>query len=106
MKRDESELSEKKWLEYEHSKRTYKSLLEQAMFFQRETLDDISFSTLSKEMLKKEVETHLGAYEIQAFTVWSANRVYFPVTYDGAGWVESAPRNPCDEEIEPVGGGG
>lgn len=26
--------------------------------------------------------------------VWTETRVYFPVTYDGAEWLESAPRNP------------
>lgn len=28
------------------------------------------------------------------FLLWTAKRVYFPVVYDGAEWVESVPRNP------------
>lgn len=39
------------------------------------------------------------------FLAWTPTRVYFPVKYDGGEWVESAPRNPCDEHQYPVGGG-
>ena len=38
-----------------------------------------------------------------AFTVWTADRVYFPATYDGFEWVDSVPRNPCDEATDHVG---
>lgn len=39
-----------------------------------------------------------------AFTVWTENRVYIPVQYDGMEWCSSVPRNPCDEKTDPVGG--
>jgi hypothetical protein len=39
------------------------------------------------------------------FTVWTENRVYFPVGYDGAEWVTSVPRNPNGEATRHVGGG-
>lgn len=39
-----------------------------------------------------------------AFTAWTETRVYFPVVYDGAEWVGSAPRNPCDEATGHQGG--
>ena len=39
------------------------------------------------------------------FTAWTADRVYFPVVYDGAEWVGSVPRNPCGQATEHVGGG-
>ncbi len=39
------------------------------------------------------------------FTAWTANRVYFPMGYDGAEWVGSAPRNPCEEATGHIGGG-
>lgn len=35
---------------------------------------------------------------------WSTRRVYFPVVYDGAEWIGSAPRNPVTEGQPPVGG--
>lgn len=35
---------------------------------------------------------------------WTETRVYFPVVYDGAEWIESAPRNPRPEGQGHVGG--
>ncbi len=35
---------------------------------------------------------------------WTEERVYFPVVYDGAEWLESAPRHPRTEGQEHVGG--
>jgi len=45
-----------------------------------------------------------GTSEGPEFTAWTATRVYFPVVYDGAESVGSAPRNPCDEVCSHVGG--
>lgn len=39
-----------------------------------------------------------------AFTVWTQTRVYFPVSYDGSEWVESASRNPDGVAMNHVGG--
>lgn len=39
------------------------------------------------------------------FTIWTADRVYFPACYDGAEWIASVPRHPCAEAVEHVGGG-
>lgn len=40
------------------------------------------------------------------FRAWTANRVYFPVRYDGSEWVGSVPRNPAPvEDLEGFGGG-
>ena len=35
--------------------------------------------------------------------IWTAERVYFPVVYDGAEWMGSAPRNPQAEGQGHVG---
>ncbi len=35
---------------------------------------------------------------------WTETRVYFPVVYDGAEWLGSAPRNPQGEGQSHVGG--
>ena len=35
---------------------------------------------------------------------WTADRVYFPVVYDGAEWMGSAPRNPVPEGQTHEGG--
>lgn len=36
--------------------------------------------------------------------IWTEERVYFPVVYDGAEWMGSAPRNPTAEGQSHVGG--
>lgn len=35
---------------------------------------------------------------------WTETRVYFPVVYDGAEWLDSVPRNPRDTGQPHVGG--
>lgn len=45
-----------------------------------------------------------GGAEGCPFTLWTANRVYFPVVYDGEEWVGSAPRNPSSEAASHFGG--
>lgn len=41
-----------------------------------------------------------GGAEGVPFTAWAETRVFFPLVYDGAEWVGSAPRNPSDEAME------
>ena len=36
--------------------------------------------------------------------IWTEERVYFPVVYDGSEWLGSAPRNPTTEGQAHVGG--
>lgn len=36
-----------------------------------------------------------GRAEGPSVLIWTETRVYFPVTHDGAEWLESAPRNPA-----------
>ena len=68
--------------------------------------DDFSkmMTTLSDENLHCEFNSGFGGSEGHPFTAWGEKYVYFPVVYDGAEWVGSAPRNPCDEATEHVGG--
>jgi hypothetical protein len=46
---------------------------------------------------------HTSGYDLPPkFTVWTAKRVYFPVSAigdDGCDTIASAPRNPCDEGV-------
>lgn len=46
-----------------------------------------------------------GGTDGPAVLIWTEQRVYFPVTYDGAEWLGSAPRNPIDQGQDHVGGG-
>ena len=68
--------------------------------------DEVLYTTtLSDEEMDKEFSCGYGSVEGVPFTAWSENRVFFPVCYDGSEWVDSVPRNPCDEKTEHCGGG-
>ena len=60
--------------------------------------------TLTDGQLDTPFDSGFGGIEGKPFTAWTENRVYFPVVYDGAEWVGSVPRNPCDEATEHQGG--
>ena len=67
--------------------------------------DSVDAMTISIEDggLDREFDDWYGLHEGCPFTAWSVSRVYFPIVYDGAEWVGSAPRNPCDERLEHFG---
>lgn len=69
--------------------------------------DDFSqmVCTVGAEQLNAEFDDGYGSENGCAFTAWGDNYVYFPICYDGAEWVGSAPRNPCDESLSHQGGG-
>lgn len=56
------------------------------------------------EVFDVEFDDGYGGHNGPRFTVWTKKRVYFPVVYDGAEWVSSVPRDPCDECTAHVGG--
>jgi hypothetical protein len=60
-------------------------------------------TTLTDKQLNKSFDN--GGPKGEPFTAWGEKYVYFPVCYDGAEWVGSAPRNPCDKATEHQGGG-
>lgn len=61
-------------------------------------------STLLEWELDIEFDDGYGGSEGKPFTIWTHDRVYFPAVYDGAEWVGSVPRHPCDEATGHVGG--
>lgn len=61
--------------------------------------------TLSDEGMNRPFDNGYGVTCGDHFTAWSEKRVYFPICYDGAEWVGSAPRHPCAEALEHQGGG-
>jgi hypothetical protein len=46
-----------------------------------------------------------GATEGAPFTVWTEERVYFPICYDGSEWIGSAARNPNGKPTDHQGSG-
>jgi len=87
-------------------KTTWKEEIEVEMEFYGESLSDIVSSTLSQEQMNSEFDNSYGLVEGIPFTVWTANRVYFPASYDGAEWCVSVSRNPDGKTTAHVGGGG
>lgn len=70
----------------------------------KECWDDVEHSTLTDDELDVEFDDGYGGSRGKNFTLWTENRVYFPVVYDGAEWTGSVPRNPCNEASGHHGG--
>lgn len=84
---------------------TWRELISMALQTRKESWADVSHTTLSDDDLDLRFDSGYGSSKGKPFTLWTAKRVYFPATYDGAEWVESVPRHPCGEETTHVGGG-
>lgn len=80
-------------------------LLTDAMEENGETLEDVEYCTLDELDLRTSFDSGLGRAEGEPFTAWTKDNVYFPAKYDGAEWVASVPRNPCDKSTKHVGRG-
>jgi len=95
---------------------SWRELITQSMKEHGETFDDVEHSIfakheleertvyLQKTVLDEEFCSGFGGSEGCSFTLWTKNRVYFPVVYDGSEWASSVPRNPCNEATRHVGG--
>lgn len=68
-----------------------------------ESWDDVQACTLSDAELNAQFNPDFGWPEGKPFTVWTAQRVYFPVTYDGAEWCGSVSRIPDGKPTEHIG---
>ena len=69
-----------------------KEMILEEMIRHGETFLDVEESTIPA-----------GEIEFEVFTLWTKNRVYFPVVYDNLYWVCSVPRHPNGEYTAPVG---
>ena len=56
------------------------------------------------DVLDVEFDDGYGSPEGPNFLAWTDTRVIFPVCYDGAEWVGTAPRHPVIEGQQHVGG--
>lgn len=83
---------------------TWRALISKALAERDETFADVVHSTLTADQLDARFDAGFGGSEGDPFTLWTAKHVYFPCVYDGAEWVESVPRDPCDEATAHVGG--
>jgi hypothetical protein len=60
---------------------------------------------MAKPYLNYEYDYGFGSPEGHAITAWTATKVIFVSTYDGATWVEYVPRNPVNHMPTMPGGG-
>ena len=66
---------------------------------------DVVETTLTEEELDFEFDNDYGNVSGGChFTLWTKDRVYFPVVYDGSLCVESVSRNPNGVATEYIGG--
>lgn len=59
-----------------------------------------------KELDEYEGSTGYGSESFPNVIAWTENRVYFKQCYDGAESITSVPRNPSDEPLPGMIGGG
>ena len=82
----------------------WKELIQEEMDNHNETFEDVVECTLSDERLMLSFDCGYGGSEGEPFTLWTTNRVYFPLVYDGAEWVGSVSRNPDGKATRHLGG--
>lgn len=83
---------------------TWRKLIEKELNAQNETWVDVVSCTLLEKELDEEFDAGFGLPEGKPFTLWTHDRVYFPVCYDGAEWVSSVSRLPDAVPTKHVGG--
>lgn len=81
----------------------WRELIEKAMARVGETWNLIESNTLTDEDLEIRFNDGYGRANGKPFTIWTKNRVYFPVEYDGAEHVDSVSRNPDNEPTQHIG---
>ena len=84
---------------------TWRKKLTELLARDGKTWSDLIGCTLTDEQADAELIPYYDRVQGASFTAWTENRVYFPVCYDGAEWIGSVPRHPCNEKTEHMGGG-
>lgn len=88
----------------------WKRLFDEVMATDKEPIEYIAFNNILIPWAEAQLAPALhqwfydGCGDIEPFTAWSANWVYFPVQYDGRKWIGKAPRHPRDYSCEHQGG--
>ena len=83
---------------------TWRKLIERELEAQGESWKDEEATTLDLNGFERPFDAGYGAEEGEPFTLWTKNRVYFPVCYDGAESVASVSRNPDGQPTKHIGG--
>ena len=84
---------------------SWREMLTESLKEAGESWDDVVSNTMTPEEMNVKFHSGYGGTEGIPFTVWTHNRVYFPICYDGSEWVESVARNPDGVATVHIGGG-
>ena len=91
--------------EIDGSNTCWKELITLGLDENNEYWNDVIEHTLTEKGMCKRFDSGYGIEQGEPFTLWTKDWVYFPICYDGAEWVGSIPRNPCDIKTNHQGGG-
>lgn len=71
-----------------------------------ETWEDVVHYASDAPLQSTYPSLEFGTSSEVSFTVWTADFVYFPATYDGLDWCSCVPRNPgvLPQVTHPIGG--
>lgn len=83
---------------------TWRRKIQTEMALAGEAWKDVVYCTLSGEELDTKFDSGFGGSKGKPFTLWTKERVYFPVVYDGAEWASSVARNPDGKPTKHCGG--
>lgn len=84
--------------------KSWKELIVNEMEVFDESWENVISNTLPDDELEKKFDNYCCSNEA-SFTLWTKNRVYFPVGYDSCLSVGSVSRNPDGNPTNYFGGG-
>ena len=84
---------------------SWKELLQEEIQNKKDASKIVHCTISDKELLVK-FDDGYGIVEGKGFRLYTENRIYFPVCYDGAEWIDSIPRDHKSEEQGIHFGGG
>lgn len=70
-----------------------------------ESWASVEANTMTKAEMEKKFDEGYGEINGIPFTIWTRDKVYFPVCYDGEEWVGCVSRNPDGKPTDHQGGG-
>jgi len=83
---------------------TWREMISEEMADYGDSFENVVTSTLTDEQLDRKFDSGYGGIEGETFTLWTENRVYFPIVYDGAEWCGSVARHPDGKPTDHQGG--
>ena len=82
----------------------WRKKIEDEMVIHNDNFENVVYNIAElPNWLDIEFNDSYGSVDGVSFTLWTKDRVYFPVQYDGREWCKSVPRDPKDEITHHVG---